>query len=129
MSIIWLCLANGAPIRFWALENPVGLMRRFLGKPAYTFRQWQFGANGLKPTDLYGMFKPPVPTVKEEPKDDLFRKLRKRYKGGKTPGKSNGFCISIPECPEWYNGQKLNRAALRAITPDGFAEAFFKANR
>ena len=127
MKIIWACFKYGNPT-FWALENPVGLLRKFLGKPAYTFRQWQYGEFNLKPTDLWGRFKCPVPMVMKEPVDTLFQTMRKRYKGGKTPGKGNTFAFDFPPVPGWYNGPKLDRAARRAITPDGFAEAFFRAN-
>jgi hypothetical protein len=33
------------------------------------------------------------------------------------------------ECPPQYAHLNLDRAALRVITPPGFAAAFFKANQ
>lgn len=59
LKIIWKCKPE-----FWAIENPVGYLRRFLGKPTFTFRQWEFGDKGIKPTDLWGFFNLPTKKVK-----------------------------------------------------------------
>jgi len=109
-------------LSFWAIENPVGLLRRFLGKPHFTFYQWWFGDLGIKRTDLWGFFNKPKQIVFERPDHPYFIK---QYKSGKK----NQFAWASPKAPEWYNGPKLDRAALRAITPSGFAEAFFRANQ
>lgn len=119
LKIIWQCQLKGN-LKFWALENPVGLLRRFLGRPKFTFKQWEFGALAVKPTDTWGFFHEPKPTVKEMPGG-----ITKRYKSGKV----NSFAWAAPKCPEEYKHLNLDRAALRAITPAGFAEAFFKANK
>lgn len=42
LKIIWKCRLAGS-LKFWALENPVGYLRQFLGKPHFTFYQWWFG--------------------------------------------------------------------------------------
>lgn len=39
LEIIWHCRIYGG-LRFWALENPVGFLRQFLGVPTYQFEQW-----------------------------------------------------------------------------------------
>lgn len=66
----------------------------------------------MKPSDIWGYYNPPVPTVKTKPDDlDVDKTWQK------------------PEAPKEYEHMKLNRAAVRAITPRGFAEAFYKANR
>lgn len=124
LKIIWRCRLSGS-LKFWALENPVGFLRQFLGKPHYTFYQWWFGDLGIKRTDLWGYFNPPRKTVKVKPEG-----LTRKY-GSRT----NGRGWSKPECPPEYaeyisrlHGD-AKRAALRAITPPGFAQAFFKANR
>lgn len=114
LKIIWECRLTGS-LKFWALENPVGLLRQFLGKPHYTFYQWWFGDMGIKRTDLWGYFNDPKQKVFERPDSPYFVNW------------------SSPQCPEWAReyiaGCKNRRAALRAITPPGFAQAFFKANR
>jgi hypothetical protein len=119
LKIIFRCRIDGS-LKFWAMENPVGLLRQFLGKPAFTFQQWQFGDMQIKPTDLWGYFKNPRPTVKERPAD-----LTRLYPNGRR----NGRGWSKPECPEEYRHLGLSRAEIRAITPAGFAKAFFDANR
>ncbi|MCL1789973.1 MAG: hypothetical protein FWG40_01230 [Peptococcaceae bacterium] len=121
LRIIWTIRAYpGSQLKFWALENPVGFLRQFLGKPVYTFEQWQFGHAGVKRTDLWGYFKNPTPTVKVRPDD-----LVKRFPNGRT----NGSRHAAPVCPPEYKHLNLDRAALRAITPKGFAEAFYRANK
>ncbi len=119
LKIIWACQLKGK-LKFWALENPVGLLRKFLGRPRFTFKQWEFGDPGVKPTDIWGFFNEPRKTVKQMPEG-----ITKRYKSGKV----NSFAWAAPKPPDWINASKLTRADLRAITPAKFAEAFFKANQ
>jgi len=125
MRIIWKCRLDGS-LRFWALENPRGLLRQFLGKPSMTFEQWQFGHMGIKPTDLWGYFDPPAATISDKP-----MQLEQQHKYQNR----HGALISNPVCPPEYadyisqfSGDD-RRAALRAITPPGFAAAFFKTNQ
>jgi hypothetical protein len=105
LRIIWAVQAHQkGKLQFWALENPVGLLRRFLGRPQFSFKQWEYGDGRDKPTDIWGHFKNPTKTVKERP--------------------------NIP--PRWGKERVrdgLDRAAVRAMTPQGFAQAFFKANK
>ena len=116
LKIIWNCRYH-KKLKFWALENPVGSLRQFLGKPAFTFKQWQFGdSQFIKPTDLWGYFNPPKPTVMQAPFIDTY-------------ATGHGKLYSDPRCPEEYAHLNLDRAAIRAITPGGFAKAFFKANK
>lgn len=122
LKIIWHCRIYGK-LKFWALENPVGFLRQFLGKPAFTFKQWQYGNDKIKPTDIWGYFNHPKPTVETKP-------FRLKSNLGKL---SHGVEWSKLETPTEY--AYLNelpysdrRAAIRAITPSGFAMAFFKAN-
>lgn len=119
LKIIWQCRIH-SKLTFWALENPVGFMRQFLGRPHYTFEHWQFGDMQIKPTDIWGYFKEPVATVKIKPQG-----MTKRYANGRTSCKT--WCNA--NCPDEYKGMGLDRAAIRAITPPGFANAFYKANK
>lgn len=72
-----------------------------------------------------GYFREPVQKIKERPDDPYYVK---QYKSGKK----NQFAWAAPACPEWakdyINSCADKRAALRAITPPGFAQAFFRAN-
>jgi site-specific DNA-cytosine methylase len=118
MDVIWHCRTFGK-LKFWAMENPVGFLRQFMGKPAYTFEQWQFGTSTVKATDLWGYFNAPKPTVKVRPE---------RITTG-IGHRGNGRDWSEPVVPDEYKSLNLDRSAKRAITPPGFAEAFFKANK
>lgn len=116
LHIIWQCGIDGA-LKFWALENPVGLLRQFIGIPRVTIYQWQFGELQNKPTDLWGYFRPPTPTVREKPKS--LAKSHHRHAGA----------WNKPICPPEYAHLGLDRAAVRAITPRGLADAFYRSNR
>lgn len=118
LEIIWQCQIHNR-IQFWALENPMGMLRRFLGRPDYTFHPWFFGDLHTKATDLWGWFNKPKRTVFDEPV--LF--TRDKYPSG------NPKFFGSPNCPEEYRHLKLKRSDIRAITPPGFAKAFFKANQ
>ncbi|MDR1563910.1 MAG: hypothetical protein LBS74_03025 [Oscillospiraceae bacterium] len=132
LEIIWHCQIKGN-LKFWALENPQGnasgfSLQRLLGKPHYVFEQWQFGHEGIKATNIWGYFKGPVPTAKERPE-------MKKAKNGAL--KSWGNVSKMKHDPEMqqfvdyvfsFPDQASRCAAQRAITPTGFAQAFYKAN-
>lgn len=86
--------------RFWALENPVGKLVRYLGRPSHYFDPCDYGDPYTKRTALWGRFNVPKPSP--------VRPVKKSPIHHMAPG------------PE--------RAKLRSITPKGFAEAFFRAN-
>jgi hypothetical protein len=96
---------------FWALENPLGYLVNYLEKPKYTFDAWEFGHNYQKRTALWGEFKHPMPTVQNK-SDKLFK---------------FSMLKSKDIAPEFYG--VLDRQARRAITPSGFAQAFFEVNK
>ena len=85
---------------WWALENPVGRLSRFLGPPVMTFQPWEYGDPWTKRTCLWGNFVPPAKTPVSP------------VEGGKI----------------WKLSPSPERSTLRSITPPGFAKAFFKAN-
>jgi len=119
LKIIWECqydvsgmskATKKTKLKFWALENPYfGLVRRFLGKPAFVFDPWEFGDDYKKRTALWGFFNEPRKTVKQ-------------YSGRKFDTLKTNEIHS-----EFYG--KLSRTERRAITPQGFAKAFFEANK
>lgn len=119
LTVIQQCRMH-TKLAFWALENPVGFMRQFIGRPHFTFEHWQFGDMQIKPTDIWGYFKEPAATVKERP-----ALLAHMY----PKGSSNGRGWAAPQCPLEYADMGLDRAAIRAITPPGFANAFYRANK
>jgi hypothetical protein len=144
LSIIWRCqyelptpLAKRTKLTFWALENPYGLLIRMLGKPALTFQPFYFGDLYQKKTCLWGFFNTPQMGKK-------INEIDKNYiqDMGRSRKNGNKFGVSAEKLGDLnlYNplfnrdGYKLpiemdKRAARRAITPPGFAKAFFKVNR
>jgi len=126
MRIIWE-VRKRTKLNFWALENPRGLLRQFLGIPKYTFEQWEFGEAKIKATDIWGYFNIPASTVKNKPMN-----LTERFPNERANSRDWTKC-SYPDEYETYikslKGYEAQRAAARAITPAGFAKAFFKANK
>lgn len=104
LQIIW-AIQKVHKLQFWALENPEGLLSRFLGNPPYRFEQWWFGNDRCKKTQLWGRF--------QEPKRIFFEKSLFYEKAAHNKN------------ADWYSNSS---AAQRAITPKGFAEAFYRAN-
>jgi len=121
LEIIWECQyklksdnAKETPLKFWALENPFGLMRRFLGHPVMIFNPWMWGDMYQKKTCLWGFFNQPVPKITEY-KTTKFDKLHMR---------------DLPKIPEGYFSPVENkRQSMRAVTPSGFSKAFYNANK
>lgn len=98
--------------KWWALENPVGRLSKFYGPPAFTFDPYEFGTLSDEPeaytkrTCLWGEFTPPMPAFVGE------LTAVEPVEGSKMH--------LLPPSPE--------RAALRSVTPSGFARAFFRCN-
>ena len=87
--------------KFWALENPVGRLVNYYGKPKMYFNPCDYGDPYTKKTALWGVFNEPE-------KNPIKPELHSRI---------------------WYASPGPKRAELRSITPKGFADAFFKANK
>ena len=112
---------------WWALENPVGHLREYLGNPTMTFQPWEYGDPWTKRTDIWGRFNIPPKIYKNW--DEVPNKLPLYTRKGR--GKPNfaflhkSAKVLIPQL-FWANPQ--TDADFRAITPPGFAYAFFQAN-
>ena len=102
MGVVDACLRVVTVSRpvFWALENPVGRLRRFLGDPRLIFDPCDYGDPWTKKTLLWGDFNLPVRSWVEPVQGSKMHLL----------------------------GPSPERAALRSVTPAGFAKAFFLAN-
>jgi hypothetical protein len=85
--------------KWWALENPRNKLRRYLGPPQLIFKHWWYGDGQEKPTCIWGDFERP-----------FF-----------NPGKRTK--------PSTYKTTRQNADPEDAITPEGFANAFFAVNR
>jgi hypothetical protein len=101
--------AKTTTLKFWCLENPHGLLKRFLGKPCYEFNPYDFGDNYKKNTHLWGWFNFPI----------------------KNPIECNAVKFDRMKSknihPEYFG--KFDRKTRRAMTPQGFANAFYTANK
>jgi len=114
LKIIWETQKHGAPLEFWAMENPVGYLYNFMGKPSFYFQPWQFGEHGLtatKRTAIWGYFNNPVKTVRK-------RTIPKINPKSKTKG--------TEKRNRWWGSATKEQ---KAITPEGFAQAFYKKNK
>lgn len=96
-------------LRWWALENPVGRMRRIIrerrdveiGEYAMTFQPCDYGDPYTKRTCLWGEFTEPEQTPVE-------------------PTEGSKIHLMPPSEERWR---------LRSMTPPGFAKAFYDANQ
>jgi len=111
LEIIWE-VRKRTELKFWALENPTGYLRQFLGKPPFTFHPTDFGERYTKRTDLWGYYN--IPTK---------RPIKLTAEEQKLMSTNSRKLPSISD----LTGSK--QADKRAITPRGFAEAFYKANK
>lgn len=99
---------------YWILENPRGMLRRAIGKPAITQYWGNWGMNALKPTDLWGK----LPPVEWRNKDCAqYEKAPRGSKKGVqginiSSFKGNKFSYNIPR-----------DSALRALIPYDFSLA------
>ena len=114
--------------KWWAMENPVGHLREYMGRPAMTFQPWEYGDPWTKRTDIWGEFN--IPQKSYFSWDDVPQKLPLYTRPGR--GKPNFAYLHksaqqfIPQLA-WASPQ--TDADFRAITPPGFAKAFFYANK
>ena len=117
LNIIWGCRTTpkyrkDGCLKFWVLENPMGFLRQFLGYPYFTFNPCDFGDSYTKKTDLWGYFNIPKMKKIKLTKDE---KEKCKVNNRKLPSISD------------ITGSK--QSARRAVTPQGFAKAFFEANK
>jgi hypothetical protein len=117
MSTVTACLYIIALCRpkFFCIENPRGTLHRFLGKPAMNFFHWEYGELKSKPTCLWGVFNKPKPMVSVKPNIPAYHRCSLAYLN--------------PKCPQEYKELRLKKSDIRAITPPGFAKAFFMENQ
>jgi len=91
---------------FWALENPVGKLVRYLGKPRMYFNPCDYGDPYTKKTCLWGDFNEPV----------------------KSPVEPARVC-GQGSWVQKLGGKSERTKELRSATPMGFAWKFFQANQ
>ena len=90
--------------KFWAMENPVGKLRKWIGPPVFSFHPCDYGDPYKKKTLLWGEFNSNLVKNTVEP-------------------------IIPSPLHQNYGGKSARTKEARSITPQGFAQAFFQANR
>lgn len=104
LSVVDACLRLVAICKptWWALENPAGRIKKYIGDPAWSFQPCHFGDPWTKQTFLWGNFTPPTPLFSTS-----------------TP----------PVAPTMGDVTTLELGKnRRSETPMGFAHAFFNSN-
>ncbi len=115
-------------VRFWALENPTGLLRNYLKKPRFNFHPWEFGDPWTKKTDIWGKFE--IPQTYYQRWTDVPKNEKLYIRPGRNKPSIACLHMSAMKDIEWMEGFKAdNDASFRAITPQGFAQAFYEANK
>ena len=116
---------------FWAIENPAnGRLKDFLGKPLMTYQPWQYGSPWTKRTALWGNFNIPKPHYRDW---EEVTKNENLYVRPNRPKPSLAFLHKsaidlIPEF-EWAKKHIKTDADFRSLCSQGFAKAFFNANK
>lgn len=118
LEVIWqIQYRSHFTLKFWAMENPAGHLQRFLGKPPFSFHPYDFGDPHSKQTFIWGNFNLPKKNPIRLNEDQI---LRSRNNTRKLP--------PIPD--DYVRDENMKTVQIkRSITPSGFAEAFFKANK
>jgi hypothetical protein len=113
LAIVDACLRAVAIYRpeWWALENPIGRLKDYLGPPAWKFDPHQFGDAYTKRTWLWGHFTPPVPLFSAQARKAVTVDLT-----GRVGGRDRTTLLSSKD--------KVGRSA----TPPGFSRAFYEVN-
>lgn len=137
LSVVDACLRMVAlynPV-WWALENPVGRLHRYLGPPSWSFNPYDYG----------GWLAPGEQTVPEFPPNDAYTKLTSIWGTAKKPepktvepiyrkyfseSRQREWRVSPLTHSQWANPKREGVTAqeLRSTTPLGFAKAFRAAN-
>lgn len=133
LRVIWECqyildgpYSKKTRLSFWVLENPGGLLRFFLGKPAFEYSPWEFGDNYKKKTCLWGHFNVPAKTHKSSSECMTEEEEERAKTNSRILPKFDR--LKTREIHGEYYG-KLTRQDRRSICSPGFAKAFFEANQ
>ena len=113
LALVDACLRTVAIYNpeWWVLENPIGRLSQYLGKPQFTFNPCEYAGWADNPdaeaytkrTCLWGTFTPP----EKKPVEPVLGSIMHTK----------------------YGGTAEDKHGKRSITPTGFARAFFQANQ
>lgn len=135
VEIVNACLRiiEAAQPEWWALENPVGRLPKFIGPYKYTWQPYDYGDPWLKRTCIWGEHVQPVrcPVPKPDTSKGRWRSSLTNHLSPKPTAGQIKKLVETGMLPaDWVHRcpPGVDRATLRSITPPGFAKAFFEAN-
>ncbi len=117
--------------KFWVIENPArGRLKEHIGNPAAKYQPWEYGSPWTKHTALWGDFNMPKPLFtkwEDVPKiDELYIRPKR-----KKPALVYLHKSAIDLIPEFEFAREHIKcdADIRSMCSQGFAKAFYEANR
>jgi len=118
--------------KFWVIENPArGRLREQIGKPKATYQPWQYGSPWTKQTALWGEFNMPSKTYRKW--EDVPNKIDSLWirKGRTKPALVYLHKSAINLISEFEFAREHIKcdADIRSMCSQGFAKAFYEANR
>ena len=115
---------------FWVIENPAkGVLKNYLGKPAYEYEPWWYGSPWTKRTALWGMFN--IPERKYYKWEDV-PKLEGLYQrpGRGKPSLAFMHKSHYHKIPEFQHLlEPPNDMEFRSLCSQKFAKAFLSKNQ
>lgn len=129
MKVVTACLEiiKRCTPHFYAIENPIGYLKDYLGEPEFKFQPWEFGDAWTKKTYIWGNFNHPNKLYTnwgDVPKLNLYIRPNR-----KKPNYAYLHKSAISNIPQLAGYNPKTDAEFRAITPPGFAKAFYEVNR
>lgn len=123
-------IIDEAKPKWWAIENPAkGVLKEYLGHPAYEYEPWWYGSPWTKRTALWGKFNIPIRKYwkwEDVPKlDGLYTRPNRSKPSLAFMHKSH--YKYIPEFQELPQPQ--SDMEFRSLCSQKFAKAFFEANQ
>lgn len=126
-----LRIINTAQPQWWVLENPAnGRLQELIGKPKAVYQPWKYGSPWTKKTALWGKFAMPAPLYtrwEDCPKNpDIYQRP-----GRPKPALAFLHKSAVDLIPEfqWAKEHIKTDADLRSMCSQGFAKAFYEANK
>lgn len=111
IRIIFAHKMQGHPMKFWALENPIGKMTRFLGPHTFSFN----------PNEYAG--------YSDNPRENQYTKRTLLWGEFNQPEKKELPAVDGSKLHLKYGGKSARTKRERSKTPDGFAKAFYIHNK
>lgn len=100
--------------RVWAIENPIGRLEKWLGRHAGEFDPYEYAGYAA------------------DPPKDAYTKRTRLWGNFKLPEHKPLEPVRVCSQGSWIQklgGKSKRTKRLRSTTPEGFAEAFYQANR